>query len=150
MKLIITFIVIPICFFSGCNGDGIYIGTSETPEKPAASVSDLTKRHYNWEPGQEIERIGEIWPSKSIGGNKYHIRCDDHRNPQLLSPKLDQLKLAQGTKIWVKGIIEYKHYERPQGSSGISCFVYPQTVCYLHVADFRTIEDFKIKAMDEN
>ena len=150
MKSIIIFIAIPIAFISGCKSDGFNIGTRKTLVKPAVSVSDQTQNHYKWEAGQEIERVGKIRLSKSIGGNKYHIRCDDHRNPQLVSSKIDQLKLTKGTNIWVKGIVEYKHYERPQDSPGFSCFVYPQTVCYLHVSDFRVIEDSSMESGDGN
>ena len=146
MQLIIIFAVLLVCFFSGCKDDEVNVDTSETTEKRVTLVSNPQNKHYDWESGQEIERVGEIWPSKSIGGNKYHIRCDDHRNPQLVSSKIDQLKLTKGTNIWVKGIVEYKHYERPQDSPGFSCFVYPQTVCYLHVSDFRVIEDSSMES----
>ena len=145
MKSIIIFVAITTAFISGCKSDGFNIGAGKTSVKPAVSVSERTKNHYKWEAGQEIERVGKIWLSKSIGGNRYHIRCDDRRNPQLVSSKLDQLKLPQGTPIWVKGNIEYKHYERPKSSSDPSCFVFPQTICFLNVTDFRTIEDSSLE-----
>src|SRR3989339_783114 len=93
-----------ILTFKGCIKDDKFFIVSieiETPQKDS-NTTDTIKERYQWEAGQEVERIGVIWPSKEPGGANYHIRCDDKRNPHIISPEIDQLKLKKGTTFWVK------------------------------------------------
>lgn len=134
MKPITIFVTVLISLLIGCSKNAGKTNDIESPD-------DVIKKHYRWDTGQEVELVGVIWPSKSPGGAKFHIRCSDNRNPHLISDKIDQLNLKRGTTLWVKGNIEYIRYDRPKTDTKLQVFVYPQTVCYLHVKDFKIIED---------
>ena len=63
---------------------------------------------------------------------------EDNKNPHIISEELD--KLERGTKVWVRGTVEYVRYERPADyKSRPSAFALPQTVCYIIVSDFKII-----------
>jgi hypothetical protein len=140
MKSITVFITIFTILFIGCSKEVSKTSHVEPAAMPSAAILDLIKNHYHWDPGQEVERVGVLQQAKQPGGKaEYFIRCDDSRNPSLISTEIDQLK--RGTTLWVKGNIEYIQYDKPPGTPEITQFGYPQVACYLHLKDFKIIKE---------
>lgn len=132
MKPITVFVTVLICLLTGCSKNTTNINDIKARD-------DAIKKYYRWAEGQEVELVGVIWPSKSPAA-KFHIRCSDNRNPQLISDKINKLNLKRGTAIWVKGNIEYIQYNIPKSDMNSSPFS-SQPICCLRVKDFKIMED---------
>jgi hypothetical protein len=115
-----------VLILSGCVAD-----SEPTPQDAKRESPDRV-----WKNGQEVELTGTIWPSK--GGTKYYIKGDDGKSAHLRSGQIAKLKL--GTKIWVKGVVEYVHFPASKNPNERVAMERPQTLCYITVSKFRVIE----------
>ena len=91
-----------------------------------------------WENGQEIAISGVIYPSKANA--RFYLQTEDCAGVHIKGGT-DIDVLEAGTKLWVKGTIEYVPYEKPEDYDekryGAKL---PQTICYIAVEEF-TIGD---------
>ncbi len=119
---------------------GSHLDELDRLDQATASGSRPTKRE-KWKQGETVELTGTIYPSK--GGVGKHYIDGAKGSAHLRSADID--KVVSGTTLWVKGTVEYVHYERPDdyyapnGSSRYSAML-PQTICSIHVDAFKILE----------
>ncbi|MCG2711416.1 MAG: hypothetical protein L6416_03720 [Candidatus Omnitrophica bacterium] len=128
MKIILIYFILLI-FLTGCNSD-----TSEYSEIQLRSNLHSSDNSSStvWQNGQEVEITGTILPSK--GGTKYYIKGDNGNSAHLKSEEIAKLDI--GTRIWVKGIVEYVHFPTSENSDEKIAMVLPQTLCYINVSKY--------------
>ena len=124
-----------VLFVGGCVSDS----EPASRAKPGSPKTVSTGRV--WKNGQEVELSGTIWPSK--GGTKYYIKGDEGNSAHLKSDAMAKLRV--GTRVWVKGVVEYVHFPRPKDyyndQGGVNyAMLLPQTLCYINVSEFKVIE----------
>ena len=112
--------------------------------------SDFTE----WQNGEEVELTGTINPSKLT---QYYLETEDDKTVHIISMDIDKLNLEAGTKLWIKGKIEYIHHEKPAGYreettainestsvvSSSHSIHYPFTACYIKVSEYKILEPDK-------
>jgi len=96
----------------------------------------LEAENTPWENGQEVEIAGVIYPSKADA--RFYLQTEDGTGVHI-KHGTDIDVLEAGTKLRVKGTIEYIPYEKPEDEDydekryGVKL---PQTICYIAVEEF--------------
>ena len=129
MKSIAIFVIL-VALLVGCQ--------DERKTEPQQRLT--AQSQSEWKEGDVVELTGIIYPAKT--DVKYFIETDDGRGAGIRSEAID--KLEAGTRVWVKGKIEYVHvpkpkdYENPNGTVNYGVKL-PQTFCYIKVSDFEIL-----------
>jgi hypothetical protein len=129
MKLIIFFLAVLIMFSLSCCNHGQ--GDKQPDQLHEAEDSP-------WENGQEIAISGVIYPSKANA--RFYLQTEDGRGAHI-KHGTDIDILEAGTKLRVKGTIEYVPYEKPEDYDEKQYGAkFPQTICYIAVEEFTILE----------
>ena len=119
-----------VLILSGCVSDSQPV-SQRAPQNARKTAPDRV-----WKNGQEVVLTGTIWPSK--GGTKYYIKGDHGDSAHLRSEAI--AKLTRGTRIWIKGVVEYVHFPAPEDPDKYrGSMELPQTLCYISVSEFKVI-----------
>jgi len=87
-----------------------------------------------WENGQEVAISGVIYPSKANA--RFYLQTEKGAGVHI-KHGTDIDILEAGTKLRVKGTIEYVPYEKPEDYDEKRYGVkFPQTICYIKVEEF--------------
>lgn len=129
MKPVIFFLTVLIMVSLSCCNHG-------QGDKQAGQL--LEAEDTPWKNGQEVEIAGVIYPSKANA--RFYLQTEDGAGVHIKGGT-DIDVLEAGTKLRVKGIIEYTTYEKPEDYDekryGVKL---PQTICYIAVEDFTILE----------
>ena len=129
MKLIIFFVAAIFIFSFGC-------GKQDQGDKQPSQL--LKAGDTPWESGQAVELSGVIYPSRANA--RFYLQTEDG-NGVHIKPGTDIDVLETGTKLRVKGIIEYVPYTEPEDYDEKRYAVKrPQTICYITVEEFTILE----------
>lgn len=91
-----------------------------------------------WENGQEVAISGTIYPSRADA--RFYLQTEDGTGAHI-KRGTDIDILEAGTKLWVKGTIEYIPYKEPEDYDEKQYGVkFPQTICYIAVEEFTILE----------
>jgi archaemetzincin len=102
-------------------------------EKPG-----IPEGERQWKQGQVVEVTGKIHPSKA--DVKYFIEGDDGSDAHLKSEAIGKLKA--GTRVWVRGAVEYVRHEAPSDYDSKKYGVaLPWTFCYIQVTEFKVLDE---------
>lgn len=129
MKLIRLLAAIIIVFSVSCCNHG-------QGDKKADQL--LEAEDTPWENGQEVAIAGVIYPSKANA--RFYLQTEDTAGVHI-KQGTDIDVLEAGTKLWVKGTIEYTPYKKPDDYDEKRYGVkFPQTICYIAVEEFTILE----------
>ena len=129
MKLIRLLTAIIIVFSLSCCNHG-------QGDKQAGQL--LEAEDTPWENGQEVAMSGIIYPSKANA--RFYLQTEDGAGVHIKGGT-DIDVLEAGTKLRVKGMIEYVPYEKPEDYDEKRYGVkFPQTICYVAVEEFTILE----------
>ena len=131
MKLIRSFVAVIIIVSFGC---------SKQDQSDEQSSQLLKAGDAPWENGQEVEIFGAIYPSRANA--RFYLQTEDG-NGAHIKPGTDVDVLEAGTKLRVKGTIEYVSYEEPEDYDEKRYAVKrPQTICYIIVEEFIILDEY--------
>ena len=129
MKLIRLLAAIIIVFSLSCCNHG------QGDKQP---VQLLEAEDSPWENGQEVAISGVIYPSKANA--RFYLQTEDGAGVHI-KQGTDIDVLETGTKLRVKGMIEYVPYDKPEDYDEKQYGVkFPQTICYIAVEEFTILE----------
>ena len=131
MKLIRFFVAAIIMFSLSC---------SNQDQGDEQSSQLLKAGDTPWENGQEVEISGVIYPSRA--NVRFYLQTEDGKGAHV-KPGTDIDILETGTKLWVRGTIEYVSYKEPEDYDEKRYAVkFPQTICYITVEEFTILDEY--------
>ena len=131
MKLIRFFVAAIIMFSLSC---------SNQDQGDEQSSQLLKAGDTPWENGQEVEISGVIYPSRA--NVRFYLQTEDGTGAHV-KPGTDIDILETGTKLWVRGTIEYVTHTEPEDYDEKRYAVKkPQKICYIYVEEFTILDEY--------